>query len=190
MSYLRKIEYEIIPVESFRVIRNCSGCGRKTYFRNTKRFRVNANGNKLDVWLIYQCENCKHTLNLTVYERQRPDLIPAKEYECFLSNDEGLAEEYGKKLPFFQKNKAEADLQNIEYQFVKRREITGQPPCGQQVWITIQNPYGLRIRPERQIAEALGLSRSQVKKRMEQGEIQIDTVLAQLLSFYVDCYCV
>ena len=27
MSYLRKIEYEIVPKECFKVIRNCGGCG-------------------------------------------------------------------------------------------------------------------------------------------------------------------
>lgn len=58
MSYLTKIEYEIALNDSLSVIWGCSKCGAKTRFRNTKKFRVNANGNKLDVWLIYQCENC------------------------------------------------------------------------------------------------------------------------------------
>jgi len=71
MSYLKKIEYEIVLKDSFRIIRNCPKCGRKTYFQNTKKFRINANGNKLDIWLIYQCEECNHTLNLSIYERQK-----------------------------------------------------------------------------------------------------------------------
>lgn len=37
--------------------------------------------------------------------------------------------------------------------------------------ITVNNPFGLRIRPEKQIAEVLGLSRSKVKSLMEKGEI-------------------
>ncbi len=49
MRNLKKIEYKIMPRKSFRVIRNCSGCGKKTHFINTERFRVNANGNKIDV---------------------------------------------------------------------------------------------------------------------------------------------
>lgn len=69
MSYLQKIEYRIIPGESFRVKHNCGGCGSKRSFVSTKRFRVNANGSRLDVWLIYQCEQCKHTLNVAIYER-------------------------------------------------------------------------------------------------------------------------
>ena len=48
MSYLREIRYEIVLEDSFWVFRNCSKCGRKTHFINTKKFRVNANGNKLD----------------------------------------------------------------------------------------------------------------------------------------------
>lgn len=110
MSYLKKIEYEIVPEESFVVIRNCSGCGRKTHFRNTKKFRVNANGSKLDVWLIYQCEKCKHTFNLTIYERKGASTIPKNEYQRFLSNDERLAEAYGKKMQLFRRNKAEVDF--------------------------------------------------------------------------------
>ena len=96
MSYLEKIEYEIVPQDSFALIRNCSGCGKKSYFINTKRFRVNANGNRLDVWLIYQCEKCKHTYNLAIYERVKVSSVPEEEYRCFLRNDEQLAEMYGR----------------------------------------------------------------------------------------------
>ena len=110
MSYLKKIEYEMIQKESFFVIRNCSKCGKKTHFKNTKKFRVNANGNKLDVWLIYQCEQCKHTLNLAIYERQKISSIPKDEYTRLLDNDEQLAELYGRKMQLFQKNKAVIDL--------------------------------------------------------------------------------
>ena len=88
MSYSKKIEYEIVPEESFSVIRNCSGCGKKTSFKNTKKFRVNANGNILDIWLIYQCVECKHTLNLAIYERKKASSITKEEYQCFLDNDE------------------------------------------------------------------------------------------------------
>lgn len=76
------------------VIRNCSGCGKKSYFINMKRFRVNTNGNRLDVWLIYQCENCKHTYNFTIHERAKVSSLPEKEYQHLLSNDERLAEMY------------------------------------------------------------------------------------------------
>ncbi|MDE7436806.1 MAG: DUF1062 domain-containing protein [Lachnospiraceae bacterium] len=185
MSYLKKIEYEIVPEESFVVIRNCSGCGRKTHFINTKKFRVNANGSKLDVWLIYQCEKCKHTFNLAIYERRKASSIPKNEYQCFLSNDEQLAEMYGKNMQLFKRNKAEIDFERLKYDFVKLHETTESNEFGEMSVLAIHNPCELKIRPEKQIAEVLGLSRSQAAKRMGQGEIKLETASPQFLSVCV-----
>ena len=49
--------------QEYQIIHRCGRCGKKAVFVSTRRFRVNANKNKLDVWLIYQCKKCKHTLN-------------------------------------------------------------------------------------------------------------------------------
>lgn len=183
MSYLKKIEYEIIPKDSFWVIRSCPKCGRKTHFKNTKKFRVNANGNKLDIWLIYQCEECKHTLNLAIYERQKVSSIHKGEYQSFLDNNEQLAEKYGKNMQLFRKNKADIDFDRLSYDFVKRHESTESRDFGEQMVITINNPYQLKLRPEKQIAEVLGLSRSQVKNLLEKGEIEWKILQNRLIIF-------
>ena len=182
MSYLKKMEYEIVLKDSFWVIRNCPKCGRKTYYKNTKKFRVNANGNKLDVWLIYQCEECKHTLNISIYERQKVSSIPKQEYQCFLNNDEQVAEMHGKNVQLFRKNKAIIDFEKVNYDFVKLHETMEYGDFEGQIVITINNPYQLKIRPEKQIAEILELSRSQVKNLLEKGEIELKTELPQVIS--------
>ena len=173
MSYLKKIEYEIILKDSFGVTRSCPKCGRKTHFKNTKKFRINANGNKLDIWLIYQCEECKHTLNLAIYERQKVSSIPKEEYQRFLNNDEQLAEMFGKSMQLFQKNKVDIDFDRLNYDFVKLRETIENSESGEKILVTINNPYGLKIRPEKQIAMALGISRSQAKSLLDEGEIEL-----------------
>lgn len=170
MSYGKKIEYLIVPEQSFAVLRSCSGCGTRTRFVNTKRFRVNANKSRLDVWLIYQCAACKHTLNLTIYERQRADQIPPEEYHKFLSNDEALAEEWGRNISFFMKNRAEIDEKSLTYHLEKLRNETLQSP--QEVMI-LHNPYHLKIRPERLASEVLGISRSGIKKLLEAGFLEL-----------------
>lgn len=176
MSYLKKIEYEIVLKDSFEVIRNCPKCGRKTYFKNTKKFRINANGNKLDIWLIYQCEECKHTLNLAIYERQKVSSITKEEYQRFLDNDEQFAEMHGKNVQLFRKNKAVIDFEKVNYDFVKLHETTEySDDFEDQIEIAINNPYQLKIRPEKQIAEIMGLSRSQVKNLLEKGKIKWKT---------------
>lgn len=94
-------------LNTIKIWHRCSGCGKKKYFINTGKFRVNANGNRVDIWLIYQCEKCKHTLNLTVYERKRPGQISQEEYRLFLDNDEKLAMQYGNNKGFLKRNKVE-----------------------------------------------------------------------------------
>ncbi len=95
MSYTNQKEY--------KVIHNCGQCGKKMTFISTRRFRVNANKNKLDVWLIYQCKKCRHTLNIPIYERAAPQKIPKELYESFLANDEALAIRYGSDTALFKR---------------------------------------------------------------------------------------
>lgn len=57
MSYLVKNESSIAPNQSFTIVRKCSGCGKKSIYIISYKFRVNANGNRIDVWLIYQCRS-------------------------------------------------------------------------------------------------------------------------------------
>ncbi len=186
MSYLKKIEYEIVLKDSFLVIRSCPKCGRKTYYVNTKKFRVNANGNKLDVWLIYQCEECKHTLNIAIYERQKVSSIPKAEYQCFLNNDEQFAEMYGKNVQLFRKNKAAIDFEKANYDYVKLHETMEDGDFEEQAVIAVNNPYQLKIRPEKQIAEILGLSRSQVKNLLDKGKMELKTELPHFISIRIN----
>ena len=198
MSYRRITEYEIVPKESFTVLRGCAGCGRKTHFLSTKKFRVNANGNKLDIWLIYQCESCRHTLKLSIYERQNASSIPKEEYDCFLRNDEELAEKYGRSAALFQKNRAEIDLERLSYDIVRLCDTksigeniskTGAENCGNDsrkdggdgFVMIIRNPYGLKIRPEKQLADILGVSGSWIQKMMQEGEIEWENVQPQTI---------
>lgn len=185
MSYLKKIEYEIVLKESFWVLRNCPKCGRKTYYTNTKKFRVNANGNKLDVWLIYQCAECKHTFNIAIYERQKVSFIPKREYQCFLNNDEQLAEMYGKNVQLFRKNKVIIDFEKVNYDFIKLHETMEYGDFVEQAVIAVNNPYQLKIRPEKQIAEILGLSRSQVKNLLDKGKMELKTELPHFISISI-----
>ena len=73
---------------------------------------MNANGNRVDVWLIYRCKKCKHSWNLTIYERVKPSKIAQEDYELFMENDYDLALKYGNNIEFLKKNNAEFKLRN------------------------------------------------------------------------------
>ena len=168
MSYLSTITYRIVPDNTLSIIRNCSGCGCKRSYINTGNFRVNANGSLLDVWLIYQCPECKHTYNLPIYERIRPEKINKEEYQHFLENEEGTAFRYGLDKKIMMQQKSEIDWDKVTYHF----EVVSDQESDRNCYI-VQNPYQLKIRPERIAAQLMELGRNQIKKLQQEGKIMI-----------------
>ena len=86
-------------------------------------------------------------------------------------------------MQLFRSNKAEIDVERLEYEFVALQEGAMDGEFGEGTEFIVYNPYGLKIRPEKQIAGILGLSRSQVKKLTEKGEITLEKSSSQMLSF-------
>lgn len=170
MSYSNTTEYVIIPKDSYAIIRGCAKCGSKSKFINTNKFRVNANGNKIDIWLIYQCEKCRHTLNLTVLERVSPNEI-GENYKRFLANDIELSREYGVDKAFFVRNRAEIDFDTAEYELKCVNKGT------EDIFI-IRNPNGVKIRPDKIASELLKVSRSNIKKLIKNNSLEIRTELS------------
>lgn len=70
---------------------------------------MNANGRRLDVWLIYRCEKCGHTLNVPVYERTPLEKLPPELYARFLENDRELAMEYAGDRGFLKSRGCQAE---------------------------------------------------------------------------------
>jgi len=55
----------------------------------------------------------------------------------------------------------------------------------EQIIVAINNSYQLKIHSEKQIAEILGLSRSQVKNLLEKGEMELKAELPQFISISI-----
>ncbi len=89
---------------------------------------------------------------------------------------------YGKNAQLFQKNKAVIGFEKAAYDFVKLHETMEYGDFEKQVIIAVKNPQQLKIRPEKQIAEILGLSRSQVKNLLEKGEMEVKSELPHFIS--------
>ena len=175
MSYSKQIEFQITPDESFKVIRNCSGCGTKAVFQNTNCFRVNANGRKIDVWLIYQCVKCKHTSNLSIYERKNPETIRKEEYDKFMRNSSELALRYGTDSQLFSKNRAEIDWSEIRYSF--RLEDGALHEDGEVAekgnHIVLRNRFMLKVRRDKVVSELLGVTRSRFRELEKSGVLTV-----------------
>lgn len=186
MDYLNTTEYRIRPVSALKIIRNCAGCGKKTVFGSTGQFRINANGNLVDVWLIYQCEKCKHTFNFSVYERMKADKLPQEQYLAFLGNEKELAIRVGNDVNLFRKNRAEIDDKQPEYICEKLNGGYENGKAGQGR-IVIQNPFMMKMRTDKLLPELLRMSRSQVKKLLQEDKIRFTgTYLGDMTEIFLD----
>src|SRR4051812_26733389 len=54
---------------------------------SSRKFRVNANKRRLDVWLIYHCASCECSWNLEVVARAMPEEIGTERLDAFQRND-------------------------------------------------------------------------------------------------------
>ena len=164
MSYFKIVEYTLLPEKPYEVVKNCPGCGSKTNFINTGCFRVNANGSNLDIWVIYRCKYCKHTWNMTVYERRNPKSMSKTELDCFMNNSKELAYYYGTSCDFLARNKAQIDWNNISFS-LKQETDCGVSPSFFETGdlIVINNNYHLKVRMDRLLANLFQISRNQAK---------------------------
>lgn len=172
MSYLKKYQWELVPENLPIVKRNCPKCNEKTHYISSEKFRVNANKNNIDIWLIYQCEKCKSTWNMTIYERIKPYEINKYEYERFLSNDKELAREYAFNLSIYNKNKAEVILEHVNYKLIQNK-LEAYYINENELVIEIVCKYPIELRVDKLLSDKLGLSRSKIKNMHKKGVIFI-----------------
>lgn len=158
-------QWTIIPQNTPAVIRQCSQCGEKQDFISSGKFRVNANGSQLDVWLIYQCGICQKTWNMEILSRVSPKSIPPETYQGFLENSRALAEYYAFDMNTQKKNKAVLNESSVEY------DIEVSILEGGQDRIKICSEYNLNLRLDVVIAKAMGMTRSQTDKLFREKQV-------------------
>ena len=164
---LRKL-WLIVPDQLPVVIRRCPKCNEKRDFLNSGKFRVNANGKLLDVWLIYRCSHCDTSFSMTIIERTKKESLNKEEYEGFLGNSEALAAKYGSDKELFLKNKVEISEINTGYHIIET--ITTVPVTTKShTEIQIRNPSGLKPRADTLLSNQYAISRSKMKKWFEDG---------------------
>lgn len=172
MSYLKGETWTLTPVSPYKIIRNCPKCGTRFLFQSTGNFRINANKKCVDIWLIYQCEKCRFTYNLTIFERVSPKKLPEGSYKKFQENNSALALEIGTAKEIFEKNRAVVKEESISYIVTKENTeipVSLQDSEENSRIIRIQNPNGLKIRADKFLAEQLSISRSKVKHLIADG---------------------
>ena len=81
------VQWTIIPQLAPQPWIACSGCGGPKPFESSGKTRLNANGKKLDAWLIYRCLACEKTWNRSIFERRNVRSIDRSVLEAMQSSD-------------------------------------------------------------------------------------------------------
>lgn len=143
----------------------CSTCSRRTEFENTEKFRANANGKLIDVWLIYRCIRCGERKNVTVAERTPVTRLPRPLLRAAEDNDPVLARALGRDLTLIRRNRVEV-AQGDDWVLCGPAHVSIQDPGLMQ----IQFEEPLLVRLDQIVAAALGLSRGRLSTL---GDIEV-----------------
>jgi hypothetical protein len=157
----------------------CVDCDASQATTADGKFRVNANGKLLDVWLLVNCVSCDRTSKLTVHER-----VPVR------SLAPGLLAGYSANAPSLVARTL------LDPAMARRNRFTlawdgcwelhapavPEDPWPLQVTVTFDDPVPLR--PDWLIAHVLGISRNEVARRVK-TDIPLKRTRFQDFSFVV-----
>lgn len=167
MSGTLHLHWTIISTTSPVLLLHCSHCGQERRFASSGRFRLNANGRKLDAWLVYRCHACNNSWNRPIFERRsRNEIVPAL-MDALHGNDPALAE----RIAF--------DLSGTGHRWVDgettivRTALPPFPDEAERLAIRIAMTAQRGGRADRLIAQGLGLSRGEVEALAAAGRLVI-----------------
>ncbi|MDG4797726.1 DUF1062 domain-containing protein [Micromonospora sp. WMMD1082] len=141
----------------------CGYCRAESATTGEGRFRVNANGKLLDVWLLVRCVSCDRTSKLTVHERASVRSFDPAELHGYHVNDPDLV-----AARLLDPLLARRNHFTLNWTGAWRLDTPSAWP--DEAWpvrveVVFEDP--VPVRPERLIAHGLGLSRNEALRRIK-----------------------
>jgi hypothetical protein len=178
MCNLLQVRWTIIPKIAPQPWIACSGCGGLRAFQSSDKIRLNANGRKLDAWLIYKCTSCDRTWNRTIFERQNVRDIDSATLEALQTNDPDWIRAEAFNLEALRRKSHRID----EFaEFEIRKELLCEISDWKHLEIEIAISFPTRARLDRLLASELRVSRSQLSAFHEAGLLKTNPDRADIL---------
>jgi hypothetical protein len=154
------------------IVTACVTCG-STRHRPTGKFRVNANGKLLDVWMLICCQFCDRTSKIPVHERIHVRALERERLLMFEDNDPALVRHLAMDPALARKSAYRLDWTGTwELETEGPRHVLDRAdPAPLQVVIRFELPAPIRV--EMLLAAGLGLSRSAVRGMVDAGRIRL-----------------
>tara|TARA_R110002020_G_scaffold5971_19_gene24680 strand:+ start:6698 stop:7528 length:831 start_codon:yes stop_codon:yes gene_type:complete len=166
-----RVRWTLTPTTAPQPWIACSGCGGLRPFRCSGKIRLNANGRRLDAWLIYKCVTCEKTWNRAVFERRNVRDIDPAVLDALQSNDPGWIRAEAFNLEALRR-KAHRIEEFSDCAIDK--EILEEPPGWTGLRIELSAPSPVDLRLDRLIAAELKIARARLRTLHEEGRLRTE----------------
>jgi hypothetical protein len=155
---LASVTWRVLPTRSPALVHFCRRCGGPQDFRHDGCFRVNANGRRLDIWLRHACERCGQTWHVPIAERVPVNSVDG--LSRFERDDAALLDHWSWALARRYPTRPATDV-----------IVEASAPIGGDAAVALEMPWPVKVRVDRLVARALGISRSAVGRRVVERRV-------------------
>ena len=166
MSDVLCVQWTIIPANAPEPWLNCNRCRGATRFRTSGKIRMNANGKRVDAWLIYKCTSCDNTWNRPILERRHVSTIDPRLLASLQANDPELSRQLA-----FETLRRKLKMEHADDATVRKEVVSesARPACRLEIVCVVPETTGLRV--DRLLATQLRLSRSRIQSMQNAGHL-------------------
>lgn len=179
MADVLRVLWTITPRFAPQPWLNCSRCGEVKPFQSGQAIRVNANGRRLDAWLIYKCTTCDNTWNRPILERRSVGTIDPRFLAALQANDPDLV----RRLAFDVEDlrRRQERVEEFAQVLVQKHVLSQATPPARRLEIRLAAPEPTGLRADRLLATELGLARDRIRDLWEKGRLVASADSARVL---------
>jgi hypothetical protein len=164
------VNWHVAPLSPPQPHRHCASCGRPRPFQPSGKVRLNANGRRLDAWLIYKCTVCDRTWNLPLLDRVPVAEVPPGDLAAMQSSSPAWVQTRICDLVALRRHAPQV-LMPDDLCVTKR--VIGADPAWTRIALTIAAEGSVAQRLDRLLAGELRLSRSFIQALTDKGGLSI-----------------
>ncbi|MBS1183817.1 MAG: putative cytoplasmic protein [Proteobacteria bacterium] len=164
------VRWTIVPRDCPRPVFACPTCGGDRPFHPSGKIRLNANGKRLDAWLIYKCDACDRTWNRPIFERRLTTDLPPGDLAALRAGDPALVRRLAFDLTALRRKTSvivHSDALDVG------KAVTGGDRRATGVEVAFAVPYPVGLRLDRLLATELGLARSRIAALADAGRLKV-----------------
>ncbi|MCV0398021.1 MAG: DUF1062 domain-containing protein [Rhizobiaceae bacterium] len=165
------VKWTILPQEPPQPLLYCKRCGGTRNFRSSGKIRVNANGKRVDAWLVYKCMSCDGTWNRPVLERQSVRSIDPLLLASLCANDAKLADRLAFDVEGLRR--WAPHLKEASNAVVARELLSETPARPLELRILCVVPCHMALRLDRLLADELRIPRSRIHALEKSGALVV-----------------